>query len=161
MSVQNHAADDCPPASPLLEELYRDEASAMLRLAWLMTGSRALAEDIVHDAFLRLEGALGEVQAPAAYLRRTVVNGVYARRRRAEVERRHLPAPPEPVFNPEVEETWAVVRALPVRQRQAIVLRYYDDASIEEIAALLACPEGTVKSLIHRALTRLRNEVER
>jgi RNA polymerase sigma factor (sigma-70 family) len=158
--VRNIAVKRLPPPTTMLEDLYRAKWSSMMRLAWLMTGSREAAEDIVHDAFLRLERSLGDVREPVPYLRRIVVREVYARQRHAEVERRHRPRVLEPVFNPEVEEIWDAVRILPDRQRCALVLRFYSDHSIDEIAELLGCPSGTVKSLIHRGLARLREELE-
>lgn len=61
---------------------------------------------------------------------------------------------------PEVDEVIAIVRRLPARQRQALGLRYYADTSIEQIAQLLDCPIGTVKSLIHRGIETLRKELD-
>ena len=58
---------------------------------------------------------------------------------------------------PELDETWDLLRRLPDRQRAAIVLRFYEDLSEAEIARLLRCRPGTVKSLIHRGLARVRS----
>jgi DNA-directed RNA polymerase specialized sigma24 family protein len=62
---------------------------------------------------------------------------------------------------PELDETWALLRALPERQRMAVVLRFYEDLPEAEIARLLGCRPGTVKSLIHRGLAKVREEVLR
>ena len=62
---------------------------------------------------------------------------------------------------PELDETWALLRALPERQRMALVLRFYEDLSEAEIARLLECRPGTVKSLIHRGLAKVRKDVIR
>ncbi len=59
---------------------------------------------------------------------------------------------------PEVDETWEALRRLPDRQRAAIVLRFYEDLPEAEIARVLGCRPGTVKSLIHRGLARVRKE---
>ena len=63
------------------------------------------------------------------------------------------------IDDPAVDSMWSVVRSLPRDQRAAIVLRFYEDLTIAEIAHLLSKPEGTVKSLIHRGLGRLKGEV--
>jgi DNA-directed RNA polymerase specialized sigma24 family protein len=62
---------------------------------------------------------------------------------------------------PELDETWALLRALPERQRMALVLRFYEDLSEAEIARLLGCRPGTVKSLIHRGLAKVRKDIIR
>jgi RNA polymerase sigma factor (sigma-70 family) len=65
------------------------------------------------------------------------------------------------VGQPELDETWDVLRRLPERQRVALVLRFYEDLPEAEIAQVLGCPRGTVKSLIHRGLARVRKETGR
>ena len=77
------------------------------------------------------------------------------------MELRHRPSRIEPSFSPEVEEIWCLVGRLPERQRHAVVLRFYGDHSFEKIAELLACPSATAKSLVRRALVRLRVELGR
>jgi RNA polymerase sigma factor (sigma-70 family) len=62
---------------------------------------------------------------------------------------------------PELDETWGVLRRLPDRQRMAVVLRFYEDLSEAEIAELLGCRPGTVKSLIHRGLAKVKKEIGR
>jgi RNA polymerase sigma factor (sigma-70 family) len=62
---------------------------------------------------------------------------------------------------PELDETWDMLRRLPDRQRIALVLRFYEDLPEREIADLLGCRPGTVKSLIHRGLARVRKETGR
>jgi RNA polymerase sigma factor (sigma-70 family) len=131
----------------------------MARLGWLMTGSREVGEDIVHDVFLRMESKWREVNEPLPYLRHSVVNAARAHHRRREVERRHRPLPPEATVNPEVDEVWTVVAELPKRQRHALVLRFHLDLTIEQVAEQLNCPLGTAKSLIHRGLTQVRERI--
>ena len=123
----------------------------MVRLAWLMGGNREEAEDIVHDAFLQLEPRWSSIENPPAYLRQTVVNGVRARHHQKDLERRHASYEGDVSSAlDDYEEIWASVEALPDRQRQALVLRFYLDLTIAEVADLLDCPIGTAKSLIHQ-----------
>lgn len=145
-----------PSGSVAIEALYRDQWPALLRLAFFLVGERAMAEDVVQDAFLRLDTKKQLPEHPEAYLRTVVVNLVRDRRRRAALERTHLPPPPAPVFNSELEELWQRLWKLPVRERQALVLRYCGDLSLAELAEHLGCPLGTAKSLIHRGLAALR-----
>ncbi len=67
--------------------------------------------------------------------------------------------PPVPLGEPELDETWAIVRRLPPRYRTALALRFYEDLSEREIAEMMGVRPGTVKSLIHRGLARLRKEL--
>ena len=133
----------------------------MVRLAWLLSGSRQVAEDVVHDAFLALEPRWREVTDPGPYLRRSVVNGVKSHHRRRDVERRYQAEAPSPALNPEIEEVWSHVSSLPARQRQALVLRFYLDFTVEQVAEELDCPVGTAKSLIHRGVAGMRERVEK
>lgn len=142
-----------------IEDVYRAEWGSLVRLALVMTGDRSRAEDIVHDVFLRLATRALPTD-PHSYLRTMVVNAARDHHRRIKVERRFAPRPPAPVLMPEVDEVIAIVRKLPARQRQALGLRYYADMSIEQIAQLLDCPMGTVKSLIHRGIETLRKELD-
>ena len=131
----------------------------MVRLAWLLSGSRQDGEDVVHDAFLRVEERFDDLVVPEAYLRRAVVNGVLALQRRRAVERRHRSAPEIWHLDPDVEEVWAAVRHLPDRQREALVLRFYLDLSLEQVADHRGCPVGTAKSLVHRGVATVRRRV--
>jgi RNA polymerase sigma factor (sigma-70 family) len=142
-------------SGPALEALYQSQWARLVRSAWLMTGSRETAEDLVQDAFLALERSWSTVLQPEAYLYRSVLNGVRGRARRQQVVARHPPETDGPVFNPEIDEIWRLLHHLPVRQRHAVVLRYYEDMTVDEIARVLECRPGTAKSLIHRGLNRL------
>jgi RNA polymerase sigma factor (sigma-70 family) len=137
----------------------------MVRLAHLLTGSPEVAEDVVHDAFAGCAGRWSTLDQPEAYVRRAVVNqahraGRQAGRDRDKVARlgRTLPLSAR---QPELDETWALLRALPERQRMALVLRFYEDLPEAEIARLLECRPGTVKSLIHRGLAKVRKDLLR
>lgn len=148
-----------PPrwAVPLVE-LYRERYDPMVRLAYLLTGDRAVAEELVQDAFVSLHRSWSRALNPPAHLRTTVVNACrsWGRRKVLELDRR--PRPPEPATLVS-DEMWHVLRTLPERQRAAVVLRYYEDLPDREIAALLGCREATVRTSIHRALAALRREI--
>jgi RNA polymerase sigma factor (sigma-70 family) len=139
---------------------YRDQWAKMVRLAWLMTGSRELAEDLVQDAFVHVGARWASVQAPSAYLRVTVTNAARAHARR-DTRKRSVPNErPQPVLPCELDETWHLLDRLPARQRHALVLRYYADLSIKEVAQALHCRVGTAKSLVHRGLSRMKELTE-
>src|SRR5205823_3398142 len=139
------------------------------RLAYLLTGDRALAEDLVQDAFVKLAGRLVHLRDPGAfdgYLRRTVVNLTNSSFRRKRLERAYLrraaseraPLADAPVVDRR-EELWERLQRLPVRQRTAIVLRIYEDLSEQRVAEILGCRPGTVRSLLSRGLAELRIHV--
>jgi RNA polymerase sigma factor (sigma-70 family) len=145
-----------------LGSLYETYWPSLVRTAWMMTGSRAEAEDIVHDAFVRLASGRHRVpEHPLSYLRRAVANQVRDRWRHRVVELRHSRPPgDEPVLGIEERLVWHLFQKLPARQRQVLVLRYYDNLELAEISELLGYPLGTTKSLAHRGLERLRKEME-
>ena len=140
--------------------LYRERYGPMVRLAYLLTGSQAIAEELVQDAFVSVHRSWDRADAPAAYLRTAVVNACRSWGRRSSLERLRTPVPPEPVTLV-ADELWDVLQTLPPRQRAAIVLRFYEDLSDEEIAALLGCKVPTVRTAVFRGLEKLRKEVER
>jgi RNA polymerase sigma-70 factor (sigma-E family) len=149
--------------------LYEHHAPDAVRLAYLLTGDRTLAEDLVQEAFVKLVGRFADLRDPGAfeaYLRRTVVNlaRMHFRRRRRErayVEReRQLPpaASPQPDVATHQYMREALL-ALPERQRAAVVLRFYEDLSELQIADALRCRPGTVKSLLARGKQGLRKQI--
>ncbi len=161
------------PDTGRLGELYLSHADDAVRLAYLLTGDRALAEDIVQDAFVRLAGRLIHLRDPDAfhaYLRRTVMNLSRSHFRRRKVERAYLAraqgatgAQEDRWSGPSIEDRDALWRALgrvTTRQRAALVLRFYEDLPEREVAEILNCRPGTVKSLVSRGLETLRNEIE-
>ncbi len=152
-----------------LSELYVAYAPEALRLAFLLTGDRALAEDLVQDAFVRLVGRLRHLREPNAfwaYLRRTIVNLATSHFRHRRVERAYLErlaAVPgaHANDNQELDESMhQVLLGLPQRQRAAIVLRFYEDLSDVQTAAVLGCSPGTVRSLVSRGMQTLREGLE-
>jgi RNA polymerase sigma factor (sigma-70 family) len=165
------SADPAEPAGPVvgpaadgepesLEAAYRRLRPALVRLAYLLTSSPAVAEDVVQDAVVAASRRWHTVDDPGPYLRRAVVNRARSAHRttgreRAKVARLGGLAAPA-ALEPEVDETWAVLRRLPDRQRQALVLRYYEDLPDAGIARLLGCRPATVRSLVHRGLAAVR-----
>ncbi len=147
-------------AKPELAALYEQEQPAMLRVACLLVGSRAIAEEIVHDAFVTVGERWARIDNPGGYLRTTVVNGCRMSLRRRATERRHAPIGELTVDAPaELVELRAALEQLTERERVVIVLRYFVDLPDAEIAAALGCRRATVRSLVHRALRTLRKEL--
>lgn len=143
-------------AGDVYAELWPD----VVRLAHLMTGSTAAGEDIAQDAFLGWLARAPDVENPRAYLRRSVVNLVINARRKADRERGYrLTLVERAAPAHEVDEMWPLIARLPARQRAVLVLRYYEDLSEQQIADVLGCRPGTVKSLSARALARLKKEL--
>ena len=152
-----------------LAELYVRHAGEAIRLAYILTGDRQLAEDLVQDAFVKLAGRLVHLRDPGAfdaYLRRTVVNLANSHFRRKRVERAYLKrtaAEPQVAWNaPDTDrrdELWQELQRLPARQRIAIVLRIYEDLPEQRVAEILGCRPGTVRSLLSRGLAELRIDV--
>jgi RNA polymerase sigma-70 factor (sigma-E family) len=152
-----------------LAALYARHAIAAGRLAYLLTGSNAEAEDLVQEAFARVVGRFGHLRVPdafEAYLRRTIVNLHTSRLRRLRLERafaeREGRRTPETVGMPDVgvrQALWQALLALPPRQRAAVVLRYYEDLSEADTAQVLGCSVAAVKSLVARAMKTLRTTV--
>jgi RNA polymerase sigma-70 factor (sigma-E family) len=151
-------------------ELYRAHAPDALRLAYMLTGDRPVAEDIVQDAFVKVIGRLVHLRNPdafPAYLRVTVLNLSRSTFRRRASERRLVGAT-GPLTRRETTEPDLAGRdalrtallALPERQRAALVLRYYQDMDDSEIAAALGCRPGTVRSLLSRGTQGLRAAME-
>ena len=144
-----------------LESLFVVERVPMVRLATLMVGSRAVAEEVVQDAFASVSERWDGLERPGAYLRTAVVNGCAQTLRRRSVEDRHRPVA---LANPsEIPERLIELRSamdrLVYRQRIVVVLRYFVDMPDGEIAQILNVKPSTVRSLAHRALAVLRREL--
>lgn len=154
---------DAQPVTVDVADLYDRMFVPLTRLAALVTGRPAIAEELAQEAFVRLFPRLDRVRNPEAYLRTMVVNGARSHLRRLAVEVRYLarhgtgddgaPATPHELF-----DALAVLRPA---ERAAIVLRYYEDLPDEEIAATLGCRPATVRSHLHRGLARLREVIDR
>lgn len=144
------------------EDVYLAEQRRAFKLAYLLCGETALAEDVVADVVVAVwpRWQAGEIADVGAYLRRAVVNQVTSRFRRRTLERRQSPAPGSARGPEEVAVDRLVVRGallrLPPRQRAAIVLRYYEDLPEADIAAAMATSVGTTKAHLSRGLATLR-----
>ena len=148
--------DDVDPIESV-DALFRARWAPSVRLAAVLLGDVAVAEEVVQEAFVQVSRRWDVLDNPAGYLRTAVVNGCRNHRRRLGTIRRRTPAPlPLTVDAPELDELWAVLARLPARRRAALVLRYYEDLPVTEIARLLDCRPGTVSSLLHRGLADLR-----
>ncbi len=150
-------------AAPEVTALYAEHALGLVRLAVLLVGDRASAEDIVQDAFLglfRRWERLTDTSTPLAYLRVSVLNGcrtALRRRSRARsvgnlTERPADSAEAVALLSEEQRAVAGALRRLPERQREALLLRYYLDLSEAEIATAMGISRGTVKSATSRAL---------
>jgi RNA polymerase sigma-70 factor (sigma-E family) len=157
-----------PPAEAAVTQLYAGHALGLVRLAVLLVGDRASAEDIVQDAFFGLYrrwDQLTDTSTPLAYLRVSVINGCRTALRRRMRSLRASAAVGEPppaesaearaLLSEEQRTVALALRRLPERQREALVLRYYLDLSEREIAAAMGISRGTVKSATSRALAAI------
>jgi RNA polymerase sigma-70 factor (sigma-E family) len=151
-----------------IDALYRAHAAEALRLGYLLTGDRGLAEDLVQDAFVKVLGRFHDLRNRDAfwwYLRRTIVNLSTSYFRRRGVERawfaRQRPdeAAPTPHDLAERDRLRTALMTLRPEQRAAIVLRFYEDLSEADTAEALGMPLGTVKSTVSRGIERLRGEL--
>jgi len=157
------------PAIGRLEELFLQHADAAGRLAYLLTGDRELADDLVQDAFVRLARRFAHLRDPEAfpaYLQRTIVNLARSQFRRRRVERAFLRSQglafPDRTEGPDADNADRLAGALlllPERQRAAVVLRFYADLSVDRTAELMGCRPGTVKALVFKALSNLREVI--
>jgi RNA polymerase sigma-70 factor (sigma-E family) len=157
--VDGPEGSDSPPPAPDFESFCRQVYEPMVRLAFLLTSSIETAEDLVQDVLARTQPRWSKVVEPRAYVRRAVVNACNSHHRRRRRERAHPVDRPEPEAL-KADELFDVLAQLPVRMRAALVLRYYQDLPENDIAELLGCAPGTVRSLIHRGLARLRMVIE-
>jgi RNA polymerase sigma-70 factor (sigma-E family) len=147
--------------------MYRAHYAALVRLAALLVGDAATAEDVVQDSFIAMHRAwwrLRDTARALPYLRRSVVNRSRSVLRHRVVADRQFPML-SPALPSAEDSALAVVQRssvlaalsmLPVRQREVMVLRYYADLSEAQIAAVLGISRGTVKSHIARAKDALR-----
>lgn len=154
-------------AVPDFDEWVAARGPALLRLARLLTGNAAEAEDVVQEALSRAWSRwsrIGAMADPAAYVRRMVVHEHTSWWRR--FRRRESPTDAD-VFDAGVEDrpdedhdrVWAACRRLPEAQRTAVVLRFYEQLEYAEIAELTGVREGSVRSRVSRGLVALRADL--
>ena len=138
----------------------------LLRVAWLLTGDAHLAEDLLQSTLAKVWPKWSRISGghPEAYVRKTLVHqhaSWWRRRWRGELPHGDVPdvmGSVDAYASVDLEQSLAAaVRSLPVRQRAVVVLRYFEDLSVEDTAATLGCSPGTVKSQSSRALRTLRS----
>ena len=152
------------PAEPF-DELYRRTVGIMTQVAWALVGDRRIAEEVAHDAYAAVYQRDGRLERPEAYLRVCVVNGCKRHLRRTAKVKQLVDGMAASELEGVVEHGYdhllELVRRLPARHREVVVLRYQLGLTEPEIADTLAIPVGSVKSRLHRAKARLREELER
>jgi RNA polymerase sigma factor (sigma-70 family) len=156
-----------------LVALYRQEADGLVGLLYAYCGDRAVAEELAHDAFLKLRGSLHRIDDPArtpAYLRSIALNLARSSfRRRAVAERwRRRQAPPadhqsaehDVVLRDDQRAVITALQRLSDRQRACLVLRYYEDRTEREIADVLGLSPNSVKVYVRRGMAALASMLE-
>lgn len=141
----------------------RHRWAALVRSAFLLTGDAGHAEDLVQVALERLHRRWRRVDDPDRYVRRIILNEAASRwrfrARRPETLIAEVPEPAQPDMTAQQDErerVWRALAQLPPRTQAVLVLRYYEDLSEAECAAVLDCSIGSVKSQASRGLARLR-----
>jgi RNA polymerase sigma-70 factor (sigma-E family) len=149
-------------------ELVAARSPALFRTALVVVGDHQLAQDLLQEALVKAYVAwprLRDTTKAEAYVRRTIVTTAISWRRRRSFHEHPVALVPDARNADQTERLathdvlWEQVRSLPPRQRAALVLRYYEDLSEADTAALLGCSVGTVKSQVSAALSKLRNHV--
>lgn len=144
------------------DEFVRARSTGLLRVAYLLTGERGAAEDLVQEVLEQMYVHWRRIRggAPEAYARRALVNRATNRWRRRKPETElHGVEVSEPDHSDGVavrEAVLVALRELPPKQRATVVLRYLDDLPVTEVAAAMNCSIGTVKSNTRRGIDRLR-----
>lgn len=165
--------DPAPPArAPTIEDFVAAHGRALFRLAYLLTGTRADAEDLLHDTLVDLQRGwrkMAAAAAPYAYARTALMNRHASNRRRRSateipIDPVALPesAQPDPTARVDSDNAlWQRLSTLPPRMREVLVLRYYEDLSDRLIADVLGIRPSAVRSTASRALAILREEKSR
>ena len=156
-------------ADEAVTALFASHYRALVRLATLLLRDPGAAEEVTQDAYVGLHDRWRRLRDPekaVAYLRQSVVNRCRSALRHRGVVDRYLRRQPPPPNAPAADvgllvaeahgEMIAAVRALPARQREALVLRYYADMSEAEIAEAMGVSQGAVKSHTSRGIAALR-----
>ena len=153
------------------EEFADTRLSALLRYAVMLTGDPTTAQDLVQETMVRVQlnwRRVARSDSPDGYVRKMLTNQFIDLRRGSWWRRVLLRADPDPaVASPsdhadqtsERDRMWSLLARLPRRQRAALVLRFYEDLPDQEIADVLGCAVGTVRSSISRGLETLRAEL--
>ncbi|MET8155943.1 SigE family RNA polymerase sigma factor [Sphaerisporangium sp. NPDC005289] len=146
----------------LYEDFVVARSDRLLRTAYLLTRDWGVAEDLLQESLAKAWFAWPGVEESEAYVRRVLVTTYtswWRRRWRREVPRDDFPDMPAPEGAGDLAERealWRAVGRLPARQRAVVVLRFYEDLPVAEVARLMDCETGTVKSQTAKALAKLR-----
>ena len=154
--------DDAAAATQTFDDIYRQQRPRLVRTAYLIVRSQHVAEELVHDGFVRLHQNIDTVESPGGFLHTAVVHLclTWLKRRDMEHDRlRRVTGPAEADGEP--DELWDAIGRLAPDRRVVVVLRYYEDLSYQQIADVIGCPVGTVRSRLNRAVADLREEIER
>lgn len=143
-------------ADRLFEAFYSEHAQSIVKFAYLMVGCDSAAQDLAQEAFIAVYSRFDQLDNPVAYLRTCIVNGAKRHRRRAQQGRDILPRLGSRIVTRDhPDELRDILARLPERQRAAIFLKFYLDLKDRDIALVLRCRPGTVKSTLHAARQRL------
>lgn len=148
------------PAGGDFESFYEQQHASQVRRAFLLVRSNEIANDVVHDAMIGVYRRWGQIDNPAAYLNRAVLNGCrdFGRREVTSAATIHR-LRPNARDRAEFEILDDVLQGLPFNHRAAVVLRYYCGWSTRQIADALDCPVNSVGPYINRALARMKQEL--
>jgi RNA polymerase sigma-70 factor (sigma-E family) len=147
-------------AVPDFDATYVREFGGLVRLAVLLVDDVNRAEEVVQDAFIKSHRRWHRIDNHRAYLRSAVLNGCRSELRRRRLWRRsvsQLVTPSSSMDSP--DEVFDIIRKLPRKQREVLVMRYWLDWPEAQIAETLSIAPGTVKSTLSRALDQLRKEL--
>ena len=160
------------PHEDSFREFVEGSWHRLLRTAYLLTGDHGAAEDLVQTALMRTYRHWNRIvayEAPESYVRRVMVNANISAWRRRKAVVQVMAEPPEPPAGGSGDhqdtyavrdELWRAVCAMSPRMRTAFVLRYFEDLTEAEVASVMGCAVGTVKSQIARGLTKLRGDFQ-
>ena len=168
MAESGETRAECTPLSLVddFDAFYIEQFPRMVAWARVLTGDLGVGEELAQEAMVRAHRHWERVRdydRPAAWVRRVTTNLALSARSRRHAERaaverlgalHSLPAPA-----PDVDEFWSVVRDLPARQRDAVMLFYLEDRSVAAIAVEMSCAENTVKAHLHKARQRLARDL--
>lgn len=145
-------------------EFAAARSRVLIRVAYVLTGDQHAAEDLLQTALTKAAARWGRIHtAPEAYVRQVMYREQVSRWRRRARHRETTMAdlPDQAAAAPDVSaETWLsmqeALRALPAGKRAVLVLRYLEDLPEAQVASILGCSVGTVRSQTHKAVTQLR-----
>lgn len=148
---------------------YRREYSRVVAVARVLSPTLSAAEDLAQEAFVsahRHWAKISNYDSPGGWVRRVLINKATSLRRRLLSESNAVGRmeatlnPVAPDVSAETGEIWSAVRRLPKRQAQAIALFYAGDMSVSDVASVMECSRGAVKTHLHRGRQRLEETLE-